>query len=247
MSGWRDHLYLRYDFPGVVPRLNHVCYAVLSECFSFVLCLSYVSLGMFFVCLMPVIRFSRNVLRSAHICHAFLSKCPVFDHACCLPPVRQTERLAGCSVSVPPWVGIAGSAFSNRRCGYRALGVHFGRVRFFMAIPTENERDAGTRRTEGTENGGGGAAEERFCVTALALLCFPRGVRWGCAPQTAPKSLRLSGLSSGAGRAAKCALHGGVGVVRIRGTVTRVYGKTRPALISGGRTAAGRAGRAVYC
>ena len=87
----------------------------------------------------------------------------------------------------------------------------------------------------------------RFCVTALALLCFPRGVRWGCAPQTAPKSLRLSGLSSGAGRAAKCALHGGVGVVRIRGTVTRAHGKTRPALISGGRTAAGRAGRAVYC
>ena len=28
----------------------------------------------------------------------------------------------------------------------------------------------------------------RFCASTLALLCFPPGVRWGCAPQTAPKS-----------------------------------------------------------
>ena len=34
-------------------------------------------------------------------------------------------------------------------------------------------------------------------------------------PQTAPKSLRLSGLSSGAGRAAECALRGGVVLVQI--------------------------------
>ena len=31
------------------------------------------------------------------------------------------------------------------------------------------------------------AAFVRFCVGALALLCFPRGVRWGCAPQTCAK------------------------------------------------------------
>ena len=41
---------------------------------------------------------------------------------------------------------IAIRAFSNRRCGYRALWVHFGLVRFFMAIPTENEREHGERR-----------------------------------------------------------------------------------------------------
>ena len=74
------------------------------------------------------------------------------------------------------------------------------------------------------------AALVRLCAAALAFKCFPRGVRWGCAPQTAPKSLRLSGLSS------RC---GGVGLVRIR-AVARVHGKTRPALIYG------RAGRAVY-
>ena len=118
-------------------------------------------------------------LHSFCACHAFLSKCPVFDHACCLPPVRQTGRLAICCVSIPPWVGIAGSAFSNRWCGYRISWVHFGLVRFFMAIPTENERDGGMRRTEGTENGVGGAAEERFCASISALRRFPRGVRWG--------------------------------------------------------------------
>ena len=42
----------------------------------------------------------------------------------------------------------------------------------------------------------------RFCAATSALICFPRGVRWGCAPQTAPKSLRLSGLSSRCGGAA---------------------------------------------
>ena len=200
-------MYLRYDFPGVVPRLNHVCYAVLSECFSFVSCLSYVSLEM------SCVRFYPNVLRSFCACHAFLSKCPVFDHACCLPPVRQTGRLAICCVSIPPWVVIAGSAFSNRRCGYPALLVHFGLARFFYGDPDGERRDGGTRETE---NGGGGAAEERFCVNISALSCFPRGVRWGCAPQTAPKSLRLSGLSS------RC---GGVGLVRIR-AVTRALSET---------------------
>ena len=48
-------------------------------------------------------------------------------------------------------------------------------------------------------NGAGGAALVRFCAATLALQCFPPGVRWGCAPQTAPKSLRLSGLSSRCG------------------------------------------------
>ena len=57
---------------------------------------------------------------------------------------RRLERLALCSVPIPPWVVIAIRAFSNCRCGYRALWVHFGRVRFFMAIPTENERTRGT-------------------------------------------------------------------------------------------------------
>ena len=68
-------------------------------------------------------------------------------------------------------------------CGYRAHLVHFGFGRFFMAISTglPGCGDAGTG------NGAGGAAFVRFCVGALALICFPRGVRWGCAPQTCAK------------------------------------------------------------
>ena len=170
------------------------------------------------------------------------------------------------------------------------LWVHFGFVRFFMAISTGCRGCGGRRR----ENGADGVAFVRFCAGALALLCFPRGVRWGLrAPKPAPKSLRLSGLSSRCGGIAlvrirraytllrsriglvslsagstlglnveaaqrpsqtapksrmwkrHCRLSGlssrcgGVMSVRIRAAVTRVHGKTCPALIYG------RAGRAV--
>ena len=74
---------------------------------------------------------------------------------------------------------------------------------FLYGDPDGERRDGGTRRTEGTENGVGGAAEERFCVTISALRRFPRGVRWGemwkphCgrAPDCA-KETSLPGLSS---------------------------------------------------
>ena len=165
------------------------------------------------------------VLVRAH--HTFLPKCFMLDHACCLPHERQTGRLAICSVPVPPWVVIAGSAFSNRRCGYRAFLVHFGRARFLWR--------RSRRRTEGRGERSRRRDRVRFCVTALALSCFPRGVRWGYAPQTAPKSHWLSGLSSFDSR---------------RGCVSRRKGlecitETCSAPISGGRTAAGRAGRVM--
>ena len=120
---------------------------------------------------------------------------------------RQTGRLAICSVPVPQ-VEIAIRAFSRCRRGYRAWLVHFGIVCLFAAIST------GCR---GRGDGAGGAALVRLCAAILTLLGFPRGVRWGCAPQTAPKSLRLSELSS------RC---GGIVLVRIRGAVTRAHGKT---------------------
>ena len=61
----------------------------------------------------PVIRSYRSVLAFVRACHTFLSGCLMFDHACCLPPVRQTERLAICCVPIPPWVVIAIRAFSD--------------------------------------------------------------------------------------------------------------------------------------
>ena len=103
----------------------------------------------------PVIRFLLEcLLRLIYACRAALSECLVFVHACCLTRCAKQD-------------GLREAAFLFRRgsrspvvrsqwpCGYRALWVHFGLARFFMAIPTENERDAG--------DGVGGAAE---CVFA---------------------------------------------------------------------------------
>ena len=186
-------MYLRYDFPGVVPRLNHVCYAVLSECFSFVLCLSCVPVEM------SCVRFYPNVLRSFCACHAFLSKCPVFDHACCLPPVRQTGRLAICSVPIPPWVGIAIRAFSDVAWLSDLVGS-FRACAFLYGDPDGERRGRGGRSRR--------RGRVRFCVTISALRRFPRGVRWGLrAPKPAPKSHWLSGLSSCDSRR-KCVLRG---------------------------------------
>ena len=109
-------------------------------------------------------------------------------------------------------VEIAIRAFSQRSsviclCGFTSgLAVYLWRSRRGTEDAGDGER--------GTENGAGGAAFVRLCAITLALQAFPRGVRWGCAPQTAPKSLRLSGLSS------RC---GGAVLVRIR-AVTRVHG-----------------------
>ena len=71
------------------------------------------------------------------------------------------------------------------------------------------------------------AALMRLCAATLALLCFPRGVRWGCAPQTAPKSLRLSGLSS------RC---GGAVSVQIRCACASLRRRIGAAALSAGST-----------
>ena len=103
------------------------------------------------------------------------------------PLSGKERRLAMCCVSILPWVGIAIRAFSN---DVRLSDV-VGSLRVCVLLygdPDGGRRDA--------RNGVGGAAQGRFCADTLAVSCFPRGVRWGCAPQTAPKSHWLSGLSS---------------------------------------------------
>ena len=141
---------------------------------------------------------------------AFLSRRFSSVYACCLPCDKQDglRYLAFLFRRVE----IAIRAFSICQCGYLTLWVHFGFGRFFMAISTELP---GTRGTELRGGWGWRRGLCAFCAATLALQCFPPGVRWGCAPQTAPKSLRLSGLSS------RC---GGVMLVRIRVIVTRAHG-----------------------
>ena len=94
--------------------------------------------------LRPAVRFCWNVLRSAlrHCCSVLRSSTPVF-----FPLSGKKKRLAVCFVPVPRG--------RNRHLqvlmpfnGDRALLVHFGTARFFMAIPT------GVRGTRGTEGRG---------------------------------------------------------------------------------------------
>ena len=102
--------------------------------------------------------------------------------------LRQTGRLAICSVPIPPWVVIAGSAFSNRRCGYPAFLVHFGLVRFFMAIPTENEGtgERGERRERRTESA---ARQSAFLRDRIGFAVFSAGSTLGLrAPDCAKES-----------------------------------------------------------
>ena len=171
---------------------------------------SCVPVEMSCVRLMSVVRFYWDVLAFVRACHTFLSGCLMFDHACCLPPVRQTERLAICCVPIPPWVVIAGSSFSNRLCGYPALLVHFGTVRFLMAIPTENEGTGDER------DAGDGERSRRWGVSALlrdriGFAMFPAGSPLGAARprlrQRAIGSLDSLHLGRGVG-----AFHAGKGI-----------------------------------
>ena len=104
---------------------------------------------------MPVICFSRNVLR------AVLSKCLAFVlRLSCVPVemscVRSRLLFAACAPNrTACGMFRSYSAVGRDRhscvlglpCGYRTWLVHFGLVRFFMAIPTGNEetRERGER------------------------------------------------------------------------------------------------------
>ena len=163
----------------------------------------------------PAVLFYRRALRPAcaRHCVSLAAYCPRFTPAVCL----ATNRTAcGISRSCSARVEIAISTFSNPRAVIKLFRFTSG-----TSVSLWRSRQ---RTRERAGNGVGGAAEVRFCVNLLALPCFPPGVRWGCAPQTAPKSLRLSGLSSGAGRVRECALRGGVMLVRIRVIVIRAHG-----------------------
>ena len=162
----------------------------------------------------------RFAFGSRRLCGSLEMSCvrftPVF-----FPLSGKKRRLAMSCVSIPPG--------RDRHSCVLAMSVWlsaFGRFTLGLCVSCRRSR-RGYRGTgiRDTGYGDGGAAFVHFCASTLALKCFPRGVRWGLrAPKPAPKSLRLSGLSSGAGRVRKCALRGGVALVRIRGAVTRAHG-----------------------
>ena len=133
-------------------------------------------------------------LRLSRARHTFLPKCFMLDHACCLPHERQTGRLAICSVPIPPWVVIAGSAFSNRRCGYRAFLVHFGRARFLAAIPTGARGDGERSRRRGV-----GASLREHIGFVMLSAGSPLGLRAPNLRQRAIGSLDSLHLIRGVG------------------------------------------------
>ena len=112
----------------------------------------------------PAIHFYRYALRSVH--------------ACCLPPVRQTERLAECFVPIPPWVVIAIRAFSD----VAWLSGFVGSLRacaFSGGDPDGETKGRGERRRRG------GRA---FLRDRISFAMFSAGSPLGAArPQTCAK------------------------------------------------------------
>ena len=143
-------------------------------------------------------RFCCRVLSSVHArrCGSVGALCPRFTlgdavlsgrfasvHACLFSFVRKKETACGilrsCSAgSRSPFV---------RSRGALRLSAFVGSLRVCAFLYGDLDGLPGTRGTRERGYGAGGAAFVRFCVGALALLCFPRGVRWGCAPQTCAK------------------------------------------------------------
>ena len=114
----------------------------------------------------PDMRFWRYALRSVH--------------ACCLPPVRQTERLAECFVPIPPWVVIAIRTFSRviRLSGL----VGSLRVCTFLYGDPDGEREDG--ETRGTESA---ARQSAFLCKRVGFAMFSAGSTLG---QNAEAALR---------------------------------------------------------
>ena len=169
----------------------------------------------------PALRFSCSVLPSASPSLAFLSRRFAFGIARPCVPVaafcpRHRPALHSCRGvlrSITPAVcrlapnrtacGILRSCSAGSRSPFvrsRDVGAVICLCGFTsgLAVSLWRSRRRTKRRGERrTENGAGGAAFVPLCVVILVLKFFPRGVRWGLrAPKPAPKSLRLSGLSS---------------------------------------------------
>ena len=145
-----------------------------------------------------LMRFYCRVLRSITPVDAVLLECFASDHACLFSFVRKRETACGMLHSY--------SAVGRDRhlyvlmtlCGYQTLLVHFGLVRFFMAIPTEYE---GTRGTES-------AARCRTLLRKpLGLAAFSAGSTLGLRAPDCAKETSLPGLSSFDSRRG-CALRG---------------------------------------
>ena len=137
------------------------------------------SIAAFYVWCTPDMRFRCGVLHLVHVRYTVLLRRFVFDHACCLSFDKQ-DGLRNVAFLFRR-VEIAIRAFSRCRCGYLPWRVHFGFVRFFMAIST-GYRDAGNER-RGYEGTGLAAWTLRvFAQPHWHCCAFRREYVGGCAP-----------------------------------------------------------------
>ena len=169
-------------FSRNVRRSDHARHAVLLECSA----LDHARRAVLLEC-SALDHACRAVLLECpafdYACLAVLSRCPVFDHACCLPHSAKQDGLRYLAFLFRRGRA-AGLCVLKRLCGHPTWRVHFWFVRFLTAA----------RGTRGTEP----AAWCKCAFSQSHWLCNVfRGESVGAArPKPAPKSLRLSGLSS---------------------------------------------------
>ena len=147
---------------------------------------------------MSCVRFYPNVLRSFCACHTFLSECLAFDHACCLPPVRQTGRLAG---------GLRSYSAVGRDRHSCVLGcrVVIGLCWFTSGLRVFWRRSRrGNEGTRGTE----AARQSAFLRDRISFAMFSAGSTLGlrapdCAKESSTLWTLLRGWTSGKVRFAR--------------------------------------------
>ena len=174
------------------------CSTFLLERFAFDHACPYVPIGAFRVRSRLSLRSYWSVSRSITPAPTFLLERFTFDHACPYVPIgafhvrsrllfdaqRQTERLAECFVPIPPWVGIANSAFSKAM----RLSHSVGSLRdctFSGGDPDGERGDEGTRKA-GEQNRRRGA--RALLRDHISFAMFSAGNTLGATrPQTCAK------------------------------------------------------------
>ena len=187
---------------------------VLSKCLSSGSRRSCVSIGMFFVCLMPVIRSYRYVLRS------------ITPAVCRIAPNRTAcDMLRSYSaVGRDRHSCVLGCRVVIRLCWF------ISGLRVFWRRSRRNTKETRGRGERSRRRGVGALLRKHISIAMLSA-----GSTLGLRAPDCAKETRLPGLSSFDSRqSAFYAARGDSGIT-----------KTCPALISGGRTAAGRASRAT--
>ena len=141
------------------------------------------------------LRFYHNVVRAIMPVDAVLLKCLASDHACLFFLVRKKRDGLRYAAFLFPRGSKSPLVRSRVSYGYRTLWVHFGIVRFLLAIPTELRRERGERETQDRNRRRGGST---LLCNHIGLAMFSAGSTLGLrAPDCAKESSTLWTLFMG--------------------------------------------------